>query len=288
MTIQELLPQAVMMDAAVSLIKITVIIIATTIGLRLVGKVIDRIFTPSTDSKKIYLDEKRAKTLGVLLKSVLRYSGYFVAGVMILREFHIDTTSILAGAGIFGLAVGVGAQSIVRDVIAGFFIIFEDQFAVGDYITTVELSGVVEELGFRIIKLRDLNGVQHIVPNGSIGKVTNFTRGTMQAAVNIPVAYDADVRKARAAVEEAVQEIQSEMKEIIEGPKVVGIIDFNPQGVIFRIIAKVVPLEHVKVETALRARVKQKFDALGITFASAAVIPKNTSEEVRNGKVSGG
>jgi small conductance mechanosensitive channel len=283
MTIQELLPQAVVMAAAASLMKIIVIVIVTIIGLRFAGKVIDKLFTPMLDSKKFYLDEKRAKTLGVLLKSVLRYVVYFIAGVMILREFHIDTTSILAGAGIFGLAVGVGAQSIVRDVITGFFIIFEDQFAVGDYITTVELSGVVEELGFRIIKMRDLNGVLHIVPNGSIGKVTNFTRGTMQAAVNIPVAYDADVSKARGAVEEAVQEM-SEMLEIIEGPQVVGIIDFNPQGVVFRIIAKVVPLEHVKVETALRARVKQKFDALGIKFASAAgLTPPNTGEEVRNG-----
>lgn len=284
MTMQELLPQTVVMAAAASLIKIAAIIVVTVIGLRFAGNVIDRLFSRSPDNRKFYLDERRAKTLGALLKSVLRYAIYFIAGVMILKEFRIDTTSILAGAGIFGLAIGVGAQSIVRDVVTGFFIIFEDQFAVGDYITTVELSGVVEEVGFRIIKLRDLNGVLHIVPNGVIGKVTNFTRGTMQAAVNIPVAYDADVNEARRAVEEAVQEVRQEMAVIMEGPQIVGITDFNQHSAVLRIVATVVPLEHVKVETALRERVKQKFDSLGIPFISAQRVSRqNAGEEVSNG-----
>jgi small conductance mechanosensitive channel len=259
------------MSVIATTIRIALIIIAIIIVLRLAGTVVDRLFLPGAEGKKYYFEEKRAKTLIALLKSMLKYVMYFIAGIMILKEFNIDTTSILAGAGIIGLAVGVGAQSMVRDIITGFFIIFEDQFSVGDYITTAELSGLVEEIGLRVIKLRDLNGVLHIIPNGTISKVTNFTRGTMQATVNIPVAYEADKDKAWQAVEEAVAEIQQEMVEIIEGPKIVGYMDFSPRGTVLRVIARVVPLEQVKVETALRHRIIQKFGARDISFMTKQV-----------------
>jgi moderate conductance mechanosensitive channel len=264
----EFFSQAFIISLAASVAKIATIIIVTIIALRFSGAVIDKVLVSSTDAQKFYIDEKRAKTLTVLIKSILRYSIYFIAGLMILQVFRIDTTSILAGAGIIGLAVGVGAQGLVKDVITGFFIIFEDQFAVGDYIMTVDSSGIVEELGFRVVKLRDLNGVLHIIPNGSIGRVTNYTRGTMQAAVNIPVAHDADITKAWKAVEAAAREIQSEHIEIIEGPKIVGVVEINQYSIVIRVIAKVVPLEQVKIETALRQRIKQNFDAQGIAFIS--------------------
>lgn len=253
---------------AASAVKISAILVATIIVLRLAGAVIDRLFLPGQEGRKYYFEEKRAKTLIALLKSILKYTVYFIAGIMILKEFNIDTTSILAGAGIVGLAVGVGAQSMVKDIITGFFIIFEDQFSVGDYITTAELSGVVQEIGLRVIKLRDLNGVLHIIPNGSIVKVTNYTRGTMQATVNIPVAYEADKEKAWQAVEEAIEEVKRDMPEIIDGPQIVGFTDFSPRGAVLRIIAKVIPLEQVKVETALRHQILQKFAVKDIPFMS--------------------
>lgn len=252
---------------AAGAVKIAAIVIAAIITQRLAGAVIDRLFLPGREGR-YYFDEKRTKTLIALLKSILRYVVYFIAGIMILKECNIDTTSILAGAGIVGLAVGVGAQSMVRDLITGFFIVFEDQFSVGDYITTAELSGKVEEIGLRVIKLRDLNGVLHIVPNGSINRVTNFTRGTMQAAINIPVAYGADKEKAWQAVEDAAAEIRAEIHDIVEGPKVVGYVDFTPHGAILRVVATVAPLEQVKVETALRRRIIQKFAAAGIPFST--------------------
>lgn len=251
-----------------SALKIAAIVIGTVIILRLAGAVIDRMFITGREGRTYYFDEKRTKTLITLLKSILRYVVYFIAGIMILREFSIDTTSILAGAGIVGLAVGVGAQSMVRDLITGFFIVFEDQFSVGDYITTAELSGIVEEIGLRVIKLRDLNGVLHIVPNGSISRVTNYNRGTMQAAINIPVAYAADKEKAWQAVAEAAAEIRQEHSEIIQGPTIVGYTDFLPQGAVLRVVATVAPLEQVKVETALRHRIVQKFGAAGISFST--------------------
>lgn len=259
--------QTFALSIATSAIKIAAIVIGTTIILRLAGALVDRLFLPGQEGKKYYFEDKRAKTLIALLKSILRYLIYFMAGIMILKEFRIDTSSILAGAGIVGLAVGVGAQSLVRDVITGFFIILEDQFAVGDYITTADLSGIVEEIGFRVIKLRDLNGVLHFVPNGGIGKVTNFTRGTMQAVVNIPVAYEADIAQTWQVVEEVSADMQKELVEIIEGPKIVGFVDINQHSMVLRVVAKVIPLEQVKVEAALRHRIIQKFRELKIPFA---------------------
>lgn len=263
---EDVLTHAFVISVATSAIKIAVIAVVSIVILRLSGTVVDRLFLRGQDAKKYFFEEKRAKTLSALLKSVLRYLVYFIAGIMILKEFNIDTTSILAGAGIVGLAVGFGAQSLVRDIITGFFIIFEDQFSVGDYVTAAELSGTVEEIGLRVIKLRDFNGVLHIIPNGSTSKVTNFTRGTMLAAVNIPIAYEADKEKAWQAVEEAMAEVRQEMDEIIDGPRILGFVDFNQYSTVLRVIAKVVPLEQAKVETALRQRIIRKFAAENIAF----------------------
>lgn len=223
------------------------------------GILVDRFFTPESGAKKFYLEEKRARTLSALLKTILRYTVYFIATVMLLQEFKIDTTSMIAGAGIIGLAVGVGAQSLVKDFITGFFIILEDQYAVGDYIVSGEMSGTVEEMGFRVTKLRDANGVLHILPNSSISRISNFTRGYMQAVINIPLAYEADLGEVFTLLEAVGREV-SAMPEVLEGPKVVGVVDLRPGEVVVRMVAKTVPLEQTKVEAAVRHKVKLLFD----------------------------
>lgn len=251
-------------------IRIVAIALGTVLALRFVNVVASRLFIPKIDmgTKSLYFEEKRARTLSALLRSIIRYSIYFVAIILILQEFHIDTTSLIAGAGIFGLAIGVGAQSLIKDVITGFFIILEDQYAVGDYVVTGTMAGTVEEIGFRVCKLRDANGVLHIIPHGDISRVSNYTRGTMQAAVNIPVAYDADIDKVLAVIQQACDQIGREMPEILDGPNIVGITDIKPGEVVIRVISKTVPLEQVKVETALRHKVKQMF------FANQISVPQ--------------
>ncbi|MDF2875913.1 MAG: ykuT, partial [Sporomusa sp.] len=184
--------------------------------------------------------------------------------VMMLQEFKIDTTSIVAGAGIIGLAVGVGAQSLIKDFITGFFIILEDQYGVGDYVVIGDMTGTVEELGFRVTKLRDGNGILHIVPNGSILKVSNYTRGHMQAVVNVPVPYEADIGEIFTILEAACISVGKSMPEVLAGPNVVGVVDLKLGEVVIRITAKTVPLEQVKVETTLRRLIKEKFTAAKI------------------------
>lgn len=251
-----------------------IIVVAVFIG-RLSGLVIERLFHPPDGSKKL-LEEKRARTLSALLKTILRYTIYFLTTILILQEFSIDTTSIIAGASIVGLAVGVGAQGLVKDFITGFFIIFEDQYAVGDYIASDAMAGTVEELTFRVTKLRDASGVLHIIPNSAITRVSNYTRGHMQAVINIPVAYEANIDKVIALLEEAAREI-ARMPEVQESPKVIGVVDLKPGEVIVRVVAKTVPLEQVKVETAFRRKTKVLFEQAKIPVPE--LLPRPEQQE---------
>ncbi len=249
---------------------IAIIIVAAVIG-RLSGLIVDRLFHPPDGAKK-FLEEKRARTLSALLKTIIRYTLYFLAAILIMQEFSIDTTSIIAGAGVIGLALGVGAQSLVKDFITGFFIIFEDQFAVGDYIVSDTMSGTVEELTFRVTKLRDASGVLHIIPNSAISRVSNYTRGQMQAVINIPISYEADIDKVIALLGEAAREI-ARMPEVQDGPKVIGVVDLRPGEVIVRVVAKTVPLEQVKVEAAFRHKAKVLLDQAKIPAPALSLTP---------------
>ncbi len=238
--------------------RIVIILIGALIVSRLLGTVVYRFFFVRGGMKTFQVEEKRARTLTELLKTLINYSSYFIALVLVLSEFQVDTTSLIAGAGVVGLALGVGAQSLIKDFITGFFIILEDQYAVGDYIGTNELAGTVHEMGFRVTKLRDANGVLHIIPNGSIIKVSNHTRAPLQAVVNIPVAHEADIDQVLALLEQACADTK-DMIEVVEAPRVLGIVDYRANEVVIRIIAKTIPQEQGKVETALRYRIKQLF-----------------------------
>lgn len=239
-------------------LRIVAIVVVAVFAARLSGLLIEHLFHPPEGAKK-FLEEKRARTLSALLKTIIRYTIYFLAAILILQEFSIDTTSIIAGASIIGLAVGVGAQGFVKDFITGFLIIFEDQYAVGDYIVSDAMAGTVEELTFRVTKLRDASGILHIIPNSTISRISNYTRGHMQAVINIPVSYGADIDKVITLLEQAAREI-ARMPEVQEGPRVIGVVDLRPGEVIVRVVAKTVPLEQVKIETAFRHKTKVLFE----------------------------
>lgn len=245
-------------------LRIGAILIGMAFILKVVHLFINRLFMPQVGTKNLYFEERRIRTMTSLIQSIIRYAIYFIGGVLILQEFHIDTTSIVAGAGIIGLALGVGAQSLIKDFITGFFIILEDQFAVGDYISCGDMSGTVEDIGFRATKLRDFSGVLHFIPHGAITKVSNFTRGKMQAVVNIPVSYQADMAEVMKLMEKACQEVGKEMIEVLDGPSVLGIVEFRNAELIVRITAKTVPLEQGKVEMALRYKIKLLFEEANI------------------------
>lgn len=254
-----------LLTAGNSILRIIGILAGVMLTLKLFSLAVSRVFIPNIVGKTLKFDEKRARTLGSLVQSIVQYMIYFIAIVLILQEFKIDTTSIVAGAGIIGLALGVGAQSLIRDFITGFFIVLENQFAVGDYIVSGDMSGTVEEIGLRVTKLRDSNGVLHIIPHGAIIRVSNYTRGHMQAAVNIPIAYGEDINTVLSLLEEACSYVGSNMTEVVEGPTVTGVVDWRLQELVVRMVAKTLPLQQIKVETALRHQIKVVFDRANIS-----------------------
>jgi small conductance mechanosensitive channel len=187
-----------------------------------------------------------------------------VAFTPILEILGVNISSLIAAAGVGGLAIGFGAQSLVKDVITGFFILFEDQFHVGDYIETGGKSGIVEEMALRVTKMRDFNGDLHIVPNGSIDKVTNKCRGNMRALVEIGIAYEENIDNAIRVMDEVCKEVAHENDKIIEGPTVLGVTRLGEYDVIISVMAKTQPMEQWAVERELRKRIKERLDDRGI------------------------
>ncbi len=229
--------------------------------------IISRILKPR--DQKFYFDERRVLTLRTLARSILRYVVYFMVGFTVLGQIAeltgTDLKGFLAGAGILGVALGFGAQSLVRDVITGFFILLENQYAVGEYITTGGFSGVVEEIELRVTKLRDWGGEYHIIPNGQITAVTNLSRGSMRALVEIGIAYEEDIDRALEVMKKAAADLAGELGDIIvEGPDVLGVVAFGPSEVVVRTVAQTKPMEQWRVERELRKRFKEAFDREGI------------------------
>lgn len=264
------------------------ILVVAFIGIKIGDAIIDRIFRPR--DKTLYFDEKRILTLRTLAKSVLRYTTYFIVGFTILVQIAggIDgLKGFLAGAGIIGLALGFGAQSLVKDVITGFFILLENQYSVGEYITTGNFSGFVEEMELRVTKLRDWGGEYHIIPNGQITAVTNFSRGHMRALVDVAIAYEEDIDRAMAVMNRVVNTVKKEMGDVIvEGPDVIGIVNLGPGEVVIRTVAKTKAMEQWRVERVLRKEFKEAFDREGIEIPYQRRIVINPPESGTNRKKS--
>ncbi|MGE5588892.1 MAG: mechanosensitive ion channel family protein [Clostridia bacterium] len=232
---------------------------------------VDKLITQRTTEARRLMDERKARTLRSLLKSLLRYAIYVFAGISILGELGVDTTSLLAGAGLAGLALGFGAQNLVRDVINGFFILFEDQFAVGDYVTVADSEGIVESVGLRTTSIRAFSGALQIVPNGQISKVVNHMGSAMRVLFSVTVDYRTDVNRAIEVLARDFEKAKTEIPNIVDGPTVLGVNGLGDYGVELLIIAKAKPMEQWQVERDLRKRVKETFDREGIALSSPSM-----------------
>ncbi len=253
------------------LILIVLIVFATRMIISVTNRVIDKTLKDKGKTN-YFISNKRANTIGIILKKSVKYTVYFISVLMILEMFGVKTTSILATAGVGGLAIGFGAQSLVKDVITGFFILLEDQFAVGDYIQISSFEGIVEELGLRVTKLRDFSGELHIIPNSEIHVVTNRTRGAMRAVVNVEIAYEEDINKAIRVIEELSREIRDSNEFILEGPTVLGVDAFGASGVSIRITAKTQAMEQWDVERTIRKKIKEAFDRENIEIPYSKMV----------------
>ena len=226
------------------LIFLSVIIIS-----RFINRIIDR--TLKIDHKNLIINRKRANTIVSSLKKVIKYVLIFIGIIMTLELFDINTASILATAGIGGLAIGFGAQSLVKDIITGFFILLEDQYSVGDYIETGDKDGIVEELGLRVTKIRAFSGELHIIPNSSINIVTNKTRGDMRALVVVSISIEEDIDRTINLLQEALNKLK-DSESVVDGPNVLGVTNMGEYNVDITIIAKTKPMEQWAIERQIR------------------------------------
>ncbi|HXE76302.1 MAG TPA: mechanosensitive ion channel family protein [Candidatus Xenobia bacterium] len=211
--------------------------------------------------------EKRIATLSNLTGWVITIAVLGVAGLMVLREFGVNITPILTGAGIAGLAVGFGAQNLVRDVIAGFFLILEDQVRIGDVVVINGKAGLVESLQLRTIVLRDFEGTVHIIPNGAITELSNRTKDYSYYVIDLGVAYKEDVDRVMATLREIGSSLESDpaFRDLILAPlEVVGVDAFADSAVILKMRIQTVPRQQWIVGRELRRRIKKTFDERGI------------------------
>lgn len=212
------------------------------------------------------LDERKANTLFSLIRSTLFYVITFTVLLHTLqRIFNFDTGTLLASAGVLGVALGFGSQSLVKDIIGGFFILFEDQFAVGELVKAGDFTGTIEETGIRTTQIRAWGGELHIIPNGSITAVTNFSRGKMLAQVEIQIPYDEDLDRAMGVMSAVCEAVSAEFGDkIIEAPTVQGVTQFGERNVVLRVIAFTKPSEQWSLERELRRRIHSAFLREGI------------------------
>ncbi|PWN01449.1 mechanosensitive ion channel protein MscS [Nocardioides silvaticus] len=215
---------------------------------------------------------QRAETMAGIFQSIITVIVVAVVGTMILSELGVDIAPIIASAGIIGIALGFGAQSLVRDFLAGIFIFMEDQYGVGDVVDLGEATGSVEAVTLRMTRLRDVNGAVWFVPNGEIMRVGNMSKNWSRAVVDVGVGYGEDL----ARVQQVLREIAHDLWEdedyqgiIIEEPEVTGVEMLAADSVTIRVMVKTAPLEQWGVARALRQRIKARFDHEGIEIPFA-------------------
>lgn len=250
-------------------------IFAVFIAIKILSRILNAVINKAVERRKngkIPVDERKLNTLSAVLKNVIRYTIYFIGIMIILDILGVNTNSIIATAGIGGLAISFGAQSLVKDIITGFFILFEDQFSVGDYIQIGDFEGIVVEMGIRVTKIRDFSGELHIIPNGNISIVTNKSRGPMSSYVDVRIPYEEDVDRAIRIIEEACEKVKENNDTILEGPSVLGITDLGDSGINIKIIAKTEPMNQWALERQLRKEIKKAFDAENIQIAYPKLI----------------
>ena len=233
--------------------------ILITLSKRLVKKILDS----QIKRKNLAMTERKAGTLNTVAGSILKYLIYFIGIAAILKQLGVPTESLVVIASAGSVAVGLGAQGIAADMMEGFFILFEDHYAVGDVVTIQGITGTVESITLRSTKLRDIMGSVHIIPNGSIGTVTNNCREFINAVVTVGIAYGESIDNAIAVLNDEMAKT-TDITDIMETPVVAGVVGLDDSAVTLKVVAKCKVKTALGVEAELRRRIKNRFDAEGI------------------------
>ena len=251
----------------IALFRIALIVLAAWIALGVTQRLIRAFRVRITSKMDDREDIKRAETLGRVFRYIASVIVVLIAATLILSELGIAVAPILGAAGVVGVAVGFGAQSLVKDYFAGFFILLENQIRQGDVVGIADKAGLVEEVTLRYVRLRDYDGNVHIVSNGLITTVTNMSRGFAQSVVDVGIAYREDTDQAVEVMRETGAQLRADPvfgAKILEDLEIAGVDKWDDSAVILRCRFKVQPLEQWGVRREFLRRLKKAFDARGI------------------------
>lgn len=266
------------------LVRAIAILVVGVIALWGVGKVIDRVVDRVVSDVKVHHGAEntqaletspveamrqvhRARTLGTVLNAFSKWTIWIIVVIMMLTEFGVAVTPLIASVGILGAALGFGAQSLVKDILNGLFMVFEDQLGVGDIVNLGQVTGVVERVGIRITEVRDVNGTLWFVRNGEVLQVGNFSQDWARIILDIPVPYTLDVDEAQEALLAAAKEFAAApewRRKILEDPEMWGIESISHEALMVRLTIRVRAGEQFTLKRALHRYVKSALDQRGI------------------------
>lgn len=241
------------------MVKIILIIVVSRILIKVVRKVIQHMMI---DRKihRIRVDPRRTRTLGKLTMNITTYTINFVMLLLVIDMLGFNLLPLIASAGIVGLAIAFGAQNLVKDIITGFFIIFEDQFAVGDVIQIGSFKGKVKEIGLRTTTIRNWTGEVHIIPNGTINQVTNFSVNHSLAVVDFVITQEIPIDQATKIIQETATQLFEQSDQIVNEPEVLGVQSISGTSVTLRLVAECQPNANEAVARQLNERIKIALD----------------------------
>lgn len=215
-------------------------------------------------SRTIRLDERRSNTLVSLLDNLIRYTIYFIFIVESLSSLNVHVETLLAGAGIAGLALGFGAQSLIKDVLTGCFILFEDQYGVGDTVQINQFTGTVKSIGLRLTRIKAWTGEIEIIPNGQITQVTNYSRENSIAVVDVAVGFNADITKATQMIYETMRDVKTTNSNVVGDVQILGVQSLGKSEIIIRVTAECRPTTNYGVQREAYKRIMEALQREGV------------------------
>lgn len=250
----------------IGVVKIIAVLVLAKITIVVARHIIKKVFAKSKKRKPFSAMARKTETIESVASSVAKYIVYFMAAASILGIIGLGSTlsSLLATAGVGGIAIAFGAQSLVKDVVSGMFMLLENQYSVGEYVDIAGEMGTVESITVRTTSIKKFTGEITTLPNGTITKVTNYSRSDLLAIIDMPVTYETDIEQASEIMRDAGLEYMEEHDNILEEPHVLGIIEVGDSGMVLRMIVRVKYLTHWETERALRRMTKERFAERGV------------------------
>lgn len=241
------------------------IVIACAISIKVFTKFINKLFSSRLTHLK-QIDAKKSATLGAVVSSVAKYVIIFIGVCSILINFGVSPTTLAAVLGTGTVAIGLGAQNVIKDLIAGFLILLENQFVVGDMVTIEGKMGVVEDITIRATQLRSADGTLHIIPNGTITIVSNMSKEYVNAIVDVDVAYEEDLETVLKILNDEMDIAAKEISSLRSRPTVLGVMNLGDNGITIRTVAECDIKENFATERNLRLRIKNRLDKENISI----------------------